>query len=237
MATKKSRQRRREFCERARRRDTPFRTFFAGRANRKRHYQGDSDAMPSTTTFNTKYFMNHNHNKYERPSQSTIRPQPLAPARIFDQTTITYPPARPASRAEIYGLALGTCCLVLLIGWLLVMSIRNSVNILINKPSRINRKMVSQNDDLTQGQARESQSFLSNLRQVSAEELIKSAQRRSADVATGLKRDMSELRRMAHPTRRRMDEEAALGGTEEGGGESNGPFLRKTCQTEDALSA
>ncbi|KAI1374631.1 hypothetical protein F4677DRAFT_162804 [Hypoxylon crocopeplum] len=198
--------------------------------------------MASTTI--ATHSSNHIDNDHGRASYKTFRPQGQSPPRILDHTPSSYRTAtRPANRAEIYSLALGTCFLALLMGWLLYVGIRTAVSTSANKP----RKAVRETDpesgsDTWEGRQTPdgNRSLLASLRRASGGELMESARRKSIDIANGLKRDMGSLRRLSHPTRR-MDKEAALeaaeGGVEEGRTEGDGPFLRRRCGSESAPSA
>ncbi|KAI2470586.1 hypothetical protein F4781DRAFT_169329 [Annulohypoxylon bovei var. microspora] len=232
MITKISRQRRESFCRRARRRDATLHSLYAGRHNRSQHHQQIGADMPSTVTFNTKHIMSQNNNGYGKPSQPTVVSQTLAPGRIFEHASFSYPPVeRPANNFEIYGLALGTCFLALLLGWILVIVTRETIDLFRNNANEPSQIMDPESGYTQEGQTpKESVSFLSNLGNVpsEAEELIKSVRRASVNVATGLKRDVGLFRRKADPTRHRVDEEAALAETGKEGTETKGPFLPRT---------
>ncbi|KAI1144570.1 hypothetical protein F5Y05DRAFT_418507 [Hypoxylon sp. FL0543] len=223
MATKQSTQLRKGFCGRARRRDPAVTSFFARRVERGRGQYDGQDDMPSTTTFNTNYYLNRNNDDYGGVSQPTILPQTRLPNRVFK---LTQPRSlQPATRNEIYGLAIGTCFLILLIGFLFLIAIRASCGIFTKKPEKANRET-----DPESGPAPEppekSYSILSKLRKVSTEEFIKSARLKSLDVAAGIKRDIGEFR-MNHSARHSIDEEAGLFGVKGGGIATNGHFLRR----------
>ncbi|KAI1212231.1 uncharacterized protein F4807DRAFT_363715 [Annulohypoxylon truncatum] len=232
MITSNSRQRREAFCRRAKRRDATLRLLYTGEVHGSQQSQQGWADMPSTITFNTQHIMSRNDNRYGQHLQPTIVPQTLAPARIFEHASFSRAPAaRPANGVEIYGLALGTCFLALLLGWILLAVARETFHFFHRGANAPNQRADPESGYISERQTlEESGSFLSNFRNVSseAEELIKSAQRASVNVATLLKRDMGELRRKAHSARRRVDEEEALDDT--GGVRTNTKcsFLPKT---------
>lgn len=179
---------------------------------------------------------------YEPTSMRSYNPAPTLPCdrSSYDLPVVT----RHASNTEIYGLTLGTCFLVLLMGWLLIVGIRTSfsyLRVFTKKPNDVDRTLDPESGIIRGGNTLEwqqapggSRSFLSNMRKVSAEMLAKSAQRKSGELATGL-RDMDFLRRLMHPTHI-LDEEAALG-VGDGENDAGGSFLRRTGWTVDVLSA
>ncbi|KAI1094691.1 hypothetical protein F5B19DRAFT_21519 [Rostrohypoxylon terebratum] len=232
MISNRSRERRRKFCRRARRRDTALRSLYARRILKPEHHQKPYADMPSTITFNTQNIMNHRDSRYGQPSQPTIVPRTLAPARIFNHASVSYTPAgRSANSVEIYGLALGTCFLAIFLGWILFILAREGFGLFRNRWNASSQRTDPEIGYTPErGTPNESRLLLSHFRNVSseAEELIKSAQRAGANIATVLKRDMGELRRRTHPTRRRVDEEEALNDTGGDGFGINRSFLLRT---------
>ncbi|KAL7626950.1 hypothetical protein AAE478_003725 [Parahypoxylon ruwenzoriense] len=221
--------------------------------------------------FTTKYpSISRNGYGYGRGQQQTIRPQTLAPPRIFEYTAYSNPlNPPPATRGEVYGLALGACFLALLICWMLWVVVRSEINpFLTSKSSKKVQRIDIENGnafqqqeslgetrsffsrmrriptDVDNGDAlsqerqhnpQEGQSLLSMMRRVSADELIRSARQKSVDVATGFRRDVGEFVRI--PPTRWLDEEAALGGAQDGGTvNTGGSFLRRARRTVDVLS-
>ncbi|KAI0117532.1 hypothetical protein F4776DRAFT_270001 [Hypoxylon sp. NC0597] len=234
MATKQSRQLRKAYCRRARQRDPTLTSFFARGAKGSGGQYKTQDDMPSTTTFNTRYLRNRNNNDYGRTSQPTIPPQTPVPIRPLNLATFTQPRSlQPATRSEIYGLAFGTCLLLLLTGSLLLVAIRASFGFFARKSDKMKQE-TDPEIGLTLEIPEQSRSFLSKLRAMSAEELIKSARRKSIDVATGIKRDIGEFGRLNHYERYRVDEEAGLNKVERRGVDAGGPFLRKRRTVEGA---
>ncbi|KAI0881913.1 uncharacterized protein GGS22DRAFT_196099 [Annulohypoxylon maeteangense] len=232
MVTKNSREHRKSFCRRARRRDPTFRSLYAGGTQRSQNPEQTWTDMPSTITFNTQHIMSRSNNKYGQPLQPTIDPQALAPARIFEHASFSDSPVgRPANSVEIYGLALGTCFLALLLAWFLLIVAREIFEFFHTDPNAPSQRTDPESGYIRERQIpKESRSFLSNFRNMSseAEELIRSARRASINAATVFKRDMGEFRRKAHPTRRRVDDEEALGDAGGDGTETKGSFLPKT---------
>ncbi|KAI1412895.1 hypothetical protein F5Y13DRAFT_199391 [Hypoxylon sp. FL1857] len=226
MATKQSRQLRRAFCQRARQRDPILTSFFARGAKGSRGQYGQND-MSSITAFSTKYFPDRNNNEYGRASKPTVTLQTRLPNDVYKITL------RPATRCEIYGVALGTCFLILLLGWFLLVGIRAGLASFTKKTDKASQDTDPENGLILEA-PEQSRSIMSKLRKVSAEELIKSARRTSLDVATGIKRDIGEFRRINHSARHRMDEEAGLDKIGRGGMEENGPFLRRKRKVEVA---
>ncbi|KAI0901919.1 hypothetical protein F4806DRAFT_490392 [Annulohypoxylon nitens] len=232
MVSNRSRERRRAFCRRARRRDTALRSLYARRISKRDHHQKTYADMPSTITFNTQHIMNHRDSKHGLPSQPTIAPQTLAPARIFDHASVSYTPAgRSANSVEIYSLALGTCFLAIFLGWILFILAQEGFDFIRNRWNASSQRTDPEIGYTPErGTPNEGGLLLSHFRNVSseAEEIIKSAQRAGANIATVLKRDMGGLRRRTHPVRRRVDEEEALDDTGGDGIGTNRSFLPRT---------
>ncbi|OTA81750.1 hypothetical protein M434DRAFT_205552 [Hypoxylon sp. CO27-5] len=234
MATKQSRQLRKAFCRKAKRRDPTLTSFFARGAKGSGGQYETPDDMPSTTTFNTRYHLNRNNNEYGRTSQPTIPPQTPVPIRVLNLATSTQPRSlQPATRGEIYGLAFGTCLLLLLTGCLLLVGIRAGFGFFARKSDKMKQETDPESGP-TLEIPEQSRSLLSKLRMMSAEELIQSARRKSIEVATGIKRDIGEFGRLNHSARHRIDEEAGLGKVEKGGADTGGPFLRRRRTVEGA---
>ncbi|KAI1384670.1 uncharacterized protein F4822DRAFT_369719 [Hypoxylon trugodes] len=191
-------------------------------------YQKRRDDMPSTTTFKTRLHWEPN---FTQGLHRTIQSSNPTPTRFLDRGEYSYariPP--PASRAEIYGLAIGTCFLALLLAWLLLLGIRNAINFFANKSNRVTRERDPESNIIFEARdPEERRPFLSNVRNVSAGQFIASARRKSVDFATGVARGIGGLRRTTHPTPY-VDEEAALGETENNGTDTNGPFLRHNAR-------
>ncbi|KAI1457086.1 hypothetical protein F4805DRAFT_200431 [Annulohypoxylon moriforme] len=232
MVTKNSRQRREAFCRRAKRRDAALRSLYAGGITRSQHPQQIWADMPSTVTFNTQHIMSRTKNGFGQPSQPTIVPRSLAPARIFEHALFSNTSVqRPANSLEIYCLAFLTCLLAFLLLWLSLTLARGTFSRFRNLSNTPSQRMDPESGPMPEHQTPEENGpFLSNFRNVSseAEELIKSARRASANVATVLKREMGDLRRRTHSTRRRVDEEEALGDTGGDGTETKCSFLPQT---------
>ncbi|KAI0851829.1 hypothetical protein F5Y00DRAFT_218119 [Daldinia vernicosa] len=235
MTTKQSRQLRSAFCRQAKRRNTTTSTFYRRVISHSRRYQKERDdiSVPASTMA---YYSNYDDGP-ARVLQQTMLPQIPALSHTFQHTTFSYPSGvRPASLNEIYGLALGICFLVLLMGWLLLVGIRLGIRSLATKGGKTTHNMDLECCHIPKERPlKEDRSLLSKLRKVSAEDLIKSAWHKTTDLATSIERDACELRRTTHP-RHRLDEEAALGNVESSGTKGSGSFLRKTCRTADVLS-
>ncbi|KAI0122156.1 hypothetical protein F4814DRAFT_446097 [Daldinia grandis] len=181
------------------------------------------------------------HSRYNddptRALQQTMLPQTPVSPHIFQHATFSYPlGVRPASLGEIYGLALGICFLVLLMGSLLLLGIRVGIRSLATKGGKAIHNMDLECCHIPKERLpKEDRSLLSKLRKVSAEDLIKSAWHKTTDLATSIERDACELRRITHPPYR-LDEETALGNADSSGTIGSGSFLRRTCRTADVLS-
>ncbi|KAI1769210.1 hypothetical protein GGR53DRAFT_230595 [Hypoxylon sp. FL1150] len=146
----------------------------------------------------------------------------------------------PARNSEIYGLALGTCFLFLVMGWLFVVAIRTSVGL-------FGRTAKNQGADPEGAAVRfepfeshppvASRSLLYGGGVVAAGGFIKSARRNSINIAIGLKRDIGSIgRKSSLPPP--MDEEAAVGGNMEGFGITAGDsFLHQRHRTMAVLPA
>ncbi|KAI1648516.1 hypothetical protein F4815DRAFT_409894 [Daldinia loculata] len=235
MTTKQSRQLRGAFCRQAKRRNTTTSTFYHRVISHSRQYQKERDAI-SAPAFTMVHYSSYDDGP-ARALQQTMLPQTPASPHIFQHTTFSYPlGVRPASLSEIYGLALGICFLVLLMGWLLLVGIRVGIRSLATKGGKATRNMDLECCHIPEERPpKEDRSLLSKLRKVSAEDLIKSAWHKTTDLATSIERDACELRRTTHPPHR-LDEEAVLGNTESSGTKGSGSFLRRTCRTADVLS-
>ncbi|KAI0841726.1 hypothetical protein F5Y06DRAFT_307665 [Hypoxylon sp. FL0890] len=234
MATKQSRQHRKAYCERAKRRDPTVTSFFARRANRNQDQYESQNEMPSTTTFNTKYLLNRDNNEYGKAAQPTTPPQTPIPASVLKLTMPPQPRSlQPATRNEIYGLAFGTSLLILLMGWFFLVGLRTSFSFFTKKSEKANQEPDPENGPIPEA-PEQNHTFLSKLRKVSTEELIKSARQKSLDIATGIKRDIGEFRRLNHSACHRMDEESGLIMVERGRTEASGPFLRRKSRVKVA---
>ncbi|OTB08461.1 hypothetical protein M426DRAFT_7776 [Hypoxylon sp. CI-4A] len=187
--------------------------------------------MPSTFTFKTT-------RRPEQVPQQTNRPETYAPGRPFENASSIYPRAtRPANLAEIYGLALGTCFLIALLGIILLKIIHSATRSHASESERENRMLIDPESGnvLEDSEIKGTRSLLSAVQRASPG-LLRSARRTSKDVADGFKRDICEIRKALH-TSTGKDEESALCDAEKNGTRAEGPFLRRPRQTEDVISA
>ncbi|KAI0386198.1 hypothetical protein F5Y04DRAFT_117496 [Hypomontagnella monticulosa] len=243
MITEHSRQHKKAFCQKAKQRDHALPRLYDKRAIENRYREKDQLDMGFNTFIRpSPGQINDNVQDYQPASMRSYDPAPTSPC---DRSPYTFPVVtQPASRTEIYGLALGTCFLVLLMIWLVTVGIRTSMNhfkIFNKKPNDVDRTLDPESGIIHGGNILEWQqfpeerkSFLSNMRTVSAESWIKLARRSSAEFVAGFK-DMDVLKRLKHPAHI-LDEEAALG-MNNGQNDSGGSFLHRPGWTAGVLSA
>ncbi|KAI6091973.1 hypothetical protein F4821DRAFT_280232 [Hypoxylon rubiginosum] len=179
-----------------------------------------------SNAFTTTYTKTSIVTEHQAATEQSIYSQTPEPGYLAERNNNQYPSIPgpgPAGTGEVYGLALGTCFLFVLIGWLIVVGIRTGIG-LLGRPTKENRdtdpEVVTIYEPFESQPPETSRSSLPARGTAAAGGIIRSARRTSINIATGLKRDISSMgsigRRtsLPHP----MDEEAAVGGNTEGVG-------------------
>ncbi|KAI0014153.1 hypothetical protein F4779DRAFT_209047 [Xylariaceae sp. FL0662B] len=202
--------------------------FYTGRKARKHQmYREDRYDMRFA-------YPGNNGNGHGRAAQQNTIPSSLEPSPTQNAVSHAHNPStRPASRAEIHGLAFGIVFLVLLLGWLLWTGTRLTARFLEKGTADVEERRRAADADVERGerteakaqphtyrhlkpQPEETRALASNLhlplpsttlRHASADGLAELARKRGVDMATGFRRDLGEFRRIARPA----DEEAGLG--------------------------
>ncbi|XXG96527.1 Mitochondrial inner membrane organizing system component [Hypoxylon texense] len=185
--------------------------------------------LPTTLmTRRTNNYADNGHESTTQPTMCSPTGGPGCPVKYNQYSRI--PP--PASDGEIYGLAVGTCFLYVLMGWLAVIGIRTVIGMIRQKAKQRRSTDPENGTAFEPPQAQENgRSFLPSMGAVTTGELIQSARRKSINIAAGIRRDMGSIRRASHPP---LDEEAAVGGHTEGvgtEGEADDSFLHQRHRT------
>ncbi|KAI1772462.1 hypothetical protein F4818DRAFT_172833 [Hypoxylon cercidicola] len=205
---------------------------FNTRAKGNRDTRKDRDNMlPNTfVTRNANYV----GNSYEEAMQQTVCSQTSGPGCVMKHSQYPSHPG-PANTGEIYGLALGTCFLLVLMGWILFVGIRTGINML-RRTTKRNRDVDPEGGIVLEPQPPEkSHSFLPSMGSVVTGEFIQSARQKSMNVAAGLRKDIVSIRRRPHPP---VDEEAAMGSHTEGvGTNADDSFLHQRHRAMAVLPA
>ncbi|KAI1082227.1 hypothetical protein F5B20DRAFT_587892 [Whalleya microplaca] len=164
-------------------------------------------------------------NKHGRAAQHRF-PSALASLHTRDSGSYPYiPDGRPVNNTEIHGLVIGLFFLALLLGWFSYIGIRLAIQWLQNRADTESDAADIERGETVEEQPSETrpQSFVAKLRKVSADSIAELARNKS-DIATGFKREMGELRRIARPSRP-VDEEVGFGLAQGVGTAAPGTFL------------
>ncbi|KAI0180870.1 hypothetical protein GGR52DRAFT_8853 [Hypoxylon sp. FL1284] len=202
-----------------------------GRGEVDRNSRNSRDPMLPSTLI-TRYATSTIGNSYRyatQPSSLTLGPRHMSNQDPYLAAS------RPANSSEVYGLALGSCFLIVLLSWLLIIGIRVGNGALRRKNKKKSDADPESGTRLDPLPSKRRRPRLPGMGTAATGELIRSARRKSIKIVAGLRRDMVSIRKASPPP---MDEEAAVGGCVEGLGttKADDPFLHHRRQATGVLS-